>query len=120
MKQKKGINDYQFYIGTNKQASEYENASEFMINYIKQTFDRGNDIAETLRTLSLQETDKWMPILKMSYANNELIKTREKQQCELEYKAKLDKAIKRHKFYFIYTYMLYVQDLLTELHQRRN
>ena len=60
IKQKKTINDYQFFIGTNKQASEFENASEFMINYIKHTFDRGNDIAKTLRTLNLQETDKLM------------------------------------------------------------
>ena len=70
-KQKKTINDYQFYIGTNKQASEFENASEFIINYIKRTFDRGNDIAETLRTLNPQETDDWMPILKISNANDE-------------------------------------------------
>ena len=79
----------------NKQASKYKNASELMINYIKQTFDRDNDIAETLRTLSLQESDKWMPILKMSNANNKSIKMRENRQYELEYKAKLDKAIKR-------------------------
>ena len=47
-KTQKGINDFQFYIGTNKQASEYKIAAEFIINYIKQTFDRDNDIAETL------------------------------------------------------------------------
>ena len=51
----KSIIDYQFYIGTNKQASEYENASDFMINYIKKTFDRGNDIA-----LKTQNTDNWI------------------------------------------------------------
>ena len=95
IKQKKGINDYQFYIGTNKQASEYETASEFVINYIKRTFDRGNDIAETLRTLSIQETEKWMPELKMSNETDEAIKTKENRQYELEYKAKLDKAIMR-------------------------
>ena len=99
MKQKKGINDYHFYIRTNKQASKYKNASEFMINYIKRTFDRGNDIAETLRTLSMQETEKWMPILKMSSANDESIKTRENRQYEIEYKSKLDEAIKREDKY---------------------
>ena len=31
-KPKKGINDYQFYIGTNSQAVEYEIAAEFIIN----------------------------------------------------------------------------------------
>ena len=34
-KLKKSIINYQFYIRTNKQASEYENASDFMIYYIK-------------------------------------------------------------------------------------
>ena len=48
-----------------------------MINFIKRTFDRGNDIAETLRTLNLQETDKWMPELKMSKANDNETKIRE-------------------------------------------
>ena len=57
IKSEKLIMDYQFYIRTNKQALEYENASEFMINYIKRTFDRGNDIAETLRTLKSQYTN---------------------------------------------------------------
>jgi len=80
IKQKKTINDYQFYIGTNKQASEFENASEFIINYIKRTFDRGNDIAETLRTLSLQNTERWMPSLKMSNAMDNETKIREDKQ----------------------------------------
>ena len=77
IKQKKGINDYQFYIGINKQASEYETASEFVINYIKRTFNHGNDIAKMLRTLSIQETEKWMPVLKMSTVNEETIRARE-------------------------------------------
>ena len=95
IKKKKGINNYQFYIGTNKQASKYETASEFVINYIKWTFDCRNDIAKTLRTMSIQETDKWMPILKMSTATEEAIRTRENQQYKLEYKGKLDNAIRR-------------------------
>ena len=95
IKQKRTINDYQFFIGTNKQASEFENASEFIINYIKRTFERGNDIAESLRTLKLHETDNWMPTLKMSNSNDKEIKMRENRQFELEYKAKLDESIKR-------------------------
>ena len=53
---------------TNKQASEYETAAEFIINYIKWTIDRGNDIAETLQTLTIHDTNKWMSISKMSNA----------------------------------------------------
>ena len=63
---KRGIEDYSFYVGTSKQASDFEISSEFIINYIKRTFERGNDIAESLRTLSLQDTDEWKPKLEDS------------------------------------------------------
>ena len=98
-KPKKGINDYQFYIGTNKQAAEFEIAAEFIINYIKRTFERGNDIAETLRTLTKQDTHEWMPKLKMSKAEDEETRRTENRQHELEYKALLDEAIKRKETY---------------------
>ena len=48
---KKTIDDYQFYIGTCRQAADYEGTAEFIINHIKKSFDHGNDIAETLTTL---------------------------------------------------------------------
>ena len=59
-----------------------------MINYIKRTFDRGNDIAETLRTLKIRDTDKWMPTLKMSIAQETKMVTKENRQFEFEYKTK--------------------------------
>ena len=34
-KPQRGINDYQFYIGRNKQGSEYKIAAKFIMNYIK-------------------------------------------------------------------------------------
>ncbi len=49
---KKTIEDYYFYVGSNKQASDYEIAAEYIINHIKKTYDGCNDIAETLRTLT--------------------------------------------------------------------
>ena len=73
-KSKKGINDYQFYIGTNKLAAE------FIINFIKRIFDRENNIAETLLTLTLQDTSAWMPKLNMSMSDNEDMKTLENRQ----------------------------------------
>ena len=94
-KSQKGINDFQFYIGTNQQASEYETAAEFIINYIQRTFDRGNNIPKTLQTLTVQDSNKWMSILKMSNATDQSMVTRKNEQFELEYKALLDDAIKR-------------------------
>ena len=106
-KLEKGIKDYQFYIGTNKQAAEFEIAAEFIINYIKRTFERGNDIAETLRTLTKQDTHEWMPKLKMSKAEDEETRRTENRQHELEYKALLDEAIKRKEKYHQNLYKAY-------------
>ena len=44
---KKTIEDYYFYVGSNKQASNFEITSEFVINHIKKTFERGNDVSES-------------------------------------------------------------------------
>ena len=89
MKSKKRINDKLFQIGTNKQATEYETTAEFLINYIKRTFEHGNDIAETLQTLKNQNMECWMPTLKMSIATDQEILSRENKQYQLEYKARL-------------------------------
>ena len=42
-----------FYVGTTKQASDYELSAEFIINYIKRIFTRGNDISESLNMKSV-------------------------------------------------------------------
>jgi hypothetical protein len=48
---KKTLEDYYFYVGSAKQASNYESAAYFIINHIKKEYDRGRDIAEPLREL---------------------------------------------------------------------
>ena len=63
VKKKKTIEDYYFYVGSSKQASDFETTSEFLINHVKKTFDRGNDVAEALRVLIPQNTDLWKPTL---------------------------------------------------------
>jgi hypothetical protein len=54
---KKTIDDYQFYVGTSRQAADDEGTAEFIINHIKKSCDRGIDIAETLTTLVKAEID---------------------------------------------------------------
>ena len=98
-KPKKEIKDYQFYIGTNKQAAEYKTAAEFIINYIKRTFEMGIDIAETLRTLTIQNTNKWKPKLKGSKAEDEETKLLENAQNQIKYKTLLDETVKRKNKY---------------------
>eukprot|EP00957_Ditylum_brightwellii_P192926 14689664-Ditylum_brightwellii.AAC.1 len=60
------INDYQLYVGTSRQAANYEGTAEFIVNHIKMSFDCGNDIAKNLTTHIKAETDEWMPTLKSS------------------------------------------------------
>ena len=98
-KLKKTIDDYFFYVGSNEQASDFETTSEFMINHVKKTFDRGNDVAEALRLLRKPDTSVWKPSLSFSTQESIVLKTHEDRQYELEYKADLDEYMKRKRMY---------------------
>jgi hypothetical protein len=64
---KKTVEDYFFYVGSSKQASDYEITNEFVVNHIKKTFHCDNDVAEALRRLVKADTDTWnKPTLKIS------------------------------------------------------
>jgi hypothetical protein len=84
---KKTVEDYFFYIGSSKQASDYEITAEFVVNHIKKTFDRGNDIAEAIRMLTKTDTSLWKPTLQVSTATKPTVKEREDKQFVMEYKA---------------------------------
>ena len=106
-KTKKETNNYLFYISTNKQAAEYKIASEFIINFIKRIFDRGNDIAGTLQTLTIQDTSMWMPKFKMGKSEDKDTKKTENRQNELEYNALLDETIEIKEIYSQNLYKAY-------------
>ena len=55
-KKKKTLEDHYFYVGSSKQASDFETTYTFLLNYIKRTYDRGNDIAEALRKIEVPDT----------------------------------------------------------------
>ena len=67
---KKTIEDYVFYIGSNRQASDYEITVEFILNYIKMTYQDGNDIAESLKKETKANADAWSPTLKFSASSD--------------------------------------------------
>ena len=106
-KAKKTVEDYFFYVGSSKQASDYEITAEFVVNHIKKTFDRGNDIAEALRTLVKADTNVWKPTLKISTETDSKLKEREDKQFVMEYKAELDEAMRRKRTYEDNTYKAY-------------
>ena len=98
-KKKKTLEDYYFYVGSAKQASNYESAADFIINHIKKEYDRGRDIAESLRELQKPNTDTWMPTLRASTNTDSEAQATENKQYELEYKAKLTEAMRRINVY---------------------
>eukprot|EP00957_Ditylum_brightwellii_P091149 6939860-Ditylum_brightwellii.AAC.1 len=96
---KKTLEDYIFYVGTSMQASDYEMTAQFLINYVKKTFDRGNDVAETLHNLVKFETDDWKPKIKVSTEPDEDIGEVQNKQLEIEFKAELEEYLKRKRTY---------------------
>ncbi len=96
-KKKKTLEDYYFYVGSSKQASDFETTYEFLLNYIKRTYTRGNDIAEALRKMESPDTNKWKPVLQMSKDTDDEVKKREYRQYELDYKADYDEYMKRKR-----------------------
>jgi hypothetical protein len=98
-KTKKTVEDYFFYVGSSKQASDYEIRAEFVVNHIKKTFDRGNDIAEAIRTLIKTDTPLWKPTLLLSTDTDSVVKEREDKQFVMEYKAELNEYMRRKRTY---------------------
>ena len=96
---KKKLEDYVFYLGTAKQASDFEIASAFIINHIMKDFERGRDIAEALKNLQYHDTEQWYPTLRTSTAANKDIKKLEDEQYTMRYKGELADTIKRIRIY---------------------
>ena len=46
---KKELEDYVYYTGSNKHASDYKTMTDYIINYINGEFFEGNDIVESLK-----------------------------------------------------------------------
>ena len=54
-KKKKSLEDYYFYVGSSKQASDYEVTANFVINHIKKTYEYGKDIGDALKEFKLPD-----------------------------------------------------------------
>jgi hypothetical protein len=92
---KKSVNDYNYYLGSAKQASDYETTTEFLINYIIKTFDYGNDIGQALRELEYPDPDSWKPTMRQSThlgndPDDEAQRAFENKQFEIEFKSEFD------------------------------
>jgi hypothetical protein len=60
---KKTLNDNIYYLGSSKQAADYERTTELLINSIRKTFTMGNDIGTALEQLKPFDLDPFKPTL---------------------------------------------------------
>ena len=98
-KVKKELKDHYYYTGSSRQASDYESTTDFIINHIKGNFAEGQDIAESLKNMQYEDTEKWYPTLKKSNATDKDIQEAENEGLKMRYKALLDAAVKRIRTY---------------------
>jgi exo-beta-1,3-glucanase (GH17 family) len=92
---KRTLADNVYYLGSVKQASDYEATTEFLINYIKKTFTYGMDIGTVLETLQEIDLNLYKPSLGVSLSAEEGIRMAEDRQFEIESKAEYDAFTKR-------------------------
>jgi hypothetical protein len=88
---KKGLTDYNYYLGSARQVSDYETPTEFLINYIKKTFNYGSNIGQALKELKeVDAADPWKPTLNQSRAADAAIQAIKNKQFKMEFKANYD------------------------------
>ena len=92
---KKSLSDYIYYLGSAKQAADYETTTDYIINHIKKTFTFGNDIAVSLKELKIYDTEKHKPTLNISSNKDDDIREAENDQNKMEFKAEYDGYMKR-------------------------
>eukprot|EP00957_Ditylum_brightwellii_P154804 11781629-Ditylum_brightwellii.AAC.1 len=95
LSKKKSIEDYAFYIGSSKQDSDFETTYKYVTNHTKNTSEKGHDIVKKLRNLRRPDMSQWKPTLSTSASRNAEMKAQEDKQFEIQYKAELDKMMKR-------------------------
>ena len=94
-KKKKSIDDYVYYVGSARQASDYEITTEFVINHIRKTYTDGEDIATALETLQDIDVKNWKPTIETSLELDDQIRATEQKQFDMEYKMEYDDYMKR-------------------------
>jgi hypothetical protein len=87
---KKTLNDNIYYLGSAKQAADYERTTKFLINIICKSFVMGNDVAIALEQLQPYNLDPYKPTLQRSSNGDPIIAENEDAQYKIDFKAEYD------------------------------
>jgi hypothetical protein len=96
---KKTINDCNYYLGSAKQASDYQVTTEFIINHILTTYEYGEDIRQALEGESEALTDMWAPDLQKCTNTDSAAKAKEDEEFKMIWKAELNEYMRRKHAY---------------------
>ena len=96
---KKTITDYNYYLGSATQASDYNTTTEYIIGHIKQTFENGKDIGDALENLEHPNTETWKPSMQVSIATTPEVKELEKEEYKVDYRIQSGMYFKRLEKY---------------------
>ena len=79
---RKTLADHIYYVGSAKQASDYVTVTNFIVNHVRRTFDKGDDIARALEDEVTYDLDQFAPTLRTS-TKTEATKDRLKEACSI-------------------------------------
>jgi len=79
------LSDYMYYLGSAKQAADFEMTTEYLVNYIKGSFDFGDDIGTALEKLEPFDASTHKPKLKASKKTNDKAKGAENRQFQIKF-----------------------------------
>jgi hypothetical protein len=96
---KKSITDCNYYNGLAKQASEFEVTTEYLLNYIREQFEFGNDIAKAIDNQQPVNTKIWKPSLQKSQNEDLEIKDNKNEEFKMEFQAALQTYQKCQSLY---------------------
>jgi hypothetical protein len=85
--EKKSPSEWLYFIGSARQAADYEALTNYLINYIQQNFDFGDDIANAIVNQEPINTEAWKPILQKSNNPDPEIRELETEQFKMEFQA---------------------------------
>ena len=97
-KQRKVLSDYIYYVGSARQASDFNVITEYLINYIRMKFSYGGDITKALEDQNFN-FDSIKPKLSISTETDKAAKEAETREFELEYGTEIKEFIRRKSTY---------------------
>ena len=96
---KKTLAENIFYTGAVTQASDFVVVRKYLINFIKKTYDYGDDIGEALMKGEPPDMDKWLPKIKESQELEPEKAEAENARFEWLYREQMKIYMKREEIY---------------------